>query len=333
MAAGVPPSCDLPPYHPYRSATPNGDTMDTPIDELAPVELPPVELVAANGLTLACQRFGDPADPPMLLVSGLGGQLVSYRVEFCQRLVARGYHVVRFDNRDIGLSTHLREAGVPDFAAAAGNPAAVPYLLADMADDTAALLDALGLCPAHVVGVSMGGMIVQSLAIGHPDHVRSLTSIMSTTSMAVARPTHEAFAALTLPAPTGRQATIEQSVAVSRVLSSTGYPFDEEWARHNATLSYDRDPDPDGRARQFAAIAASPDRAPALAQVRVPTLVVHGSADPLIPLAGGEATAAAVPGAELLVEDGVGHELPVAVWDRVMDRIDALAKRADAARR
>jgi pimeloyl-ACP methyl ester carboxylesterase len=293
-------------------------------------DLPAVETVAANGLRLAWERFGDPVDPPVLLVSGLGGQLVSWRVEFCQALVARGYQVVRFDNRDVGLTTHLTGAGVPDLVADAGNPAAAPYVVEDMADDTAALLDALALAPAHVVGVSMGGMIVQSLAIRHPGHVRSLTSIMSTPSTTAARPTDEALAALMVTPAEGRAAVIEQSVEVSRVLSSPAYPFDEPWARTNATVSYDRDPDRDGRARQLAAILASPDRTPGLAEVRVPTLIVHGSADPLIPLAGGRATAAAVPGAELHIEEGMGHELPTAVWDRVLDRIDAVARRADA---
>jgi len=273
------------------------------------------------------QTFGDPADPTLLLVMGLGGQMILWHEEFCEALAARGHHVVRFDNRDVGLSTKLDHAGLPDVmgalsAVAQGRPIDAPYRLRDMADDAAGLLDALDLESAHVVGASMGGMIAQTLAIEHPDRVLTLTSIMSTTGepgLPQARP--EAMGALLTPAPTERAAAIEHGLRLWRTIGSPGFPFDEREVRERAALAFDRGQSPAGVARQLVAILASGSRRAALASVRAPTLVIHGAADPLIPVEAGRATAAAVPGAELLVIDGMGHDLPRALWPTFVDAI------------
>jgi pimeloyl-ACP methyl ester carboxylesterase len=289
-----------------------------------------VKTVEANGLRIAYETLGDPAGTPLLLVMGLGSQMLSWPDEFCQRFVERGYYVVRYDNRDIGFSTHLTEAGMPDLMAhLSGNSVPAPYLVDDMADDAAGLLDALGLAPAHVVGVSMGGMIVQALAIRHPGHIRSLTSIMSTPNPAISPPEPSAIEQLMRPAATTRDEYIEQSVKTFAVIGSPAYPMNEEWQREKAGESWDRDPDPAGRARQLLAILSSPDRAPGLAGVKVPTLVIHGSADPLVTPTGGPATADAVPGAELVVFEGMGHDLPEPLWGDIVGRIDSLARKAD----
>ncbi|WP_345409362.1 alpha/beta hydrolase [Nonomuraea salmonea] len=221
---------------------------------------------------------------------GLGAQLIQWDEGFCRLLAEQGHHVVRFDNRDAGLSTHIHDAGVPQ----PGAPA--PYSLTDMAADTAAFMDAIGWPSAHVVGASMGGMIAQTLAIEHPERVLTLTSIMSTPGPDVAPPTPEAMTALMTPPPADRAGVLDQSVVTWSTIGSPGYELDEEAIRERAGLAYDRCFDPAGTARQFAAIRASGDRTQALAGVRASTLVIHGEADPLIPAAGGRATAEAVPG-------------------------------------
>ena len=286
---------------------------------------------AANGLQIEYQTFGEPDDPPLLLVMGLGAQMILWHEEFCAALAERGHYVVRFDNRDAGMSTKLDHAGFPDVlgalsAAAQGRRVDAPYRLCDMADDAAGLLDALDLESAHVVGASMGGMIAQTLAIEHPGRVRTLTSIMSTTgdpSLPQAKP--EAMAVLLTPAPTERAAAIEHGVRLWRTIGSPGFPFDENEVRALAARAFDRGPSPAGVARQLVAIVASGSRRDALAAVRAPTLVIHGAADPLIPVEAGRATAAAVPGAELVEIDGMGHDLPRLLWPTF---IDAIAKHA-----
>jgi pimeloyl-ACP methyl ester carboxylesterase len=287
-----------------------------------------------DGIRIAYETFGDPADPPVLLVMGLGAQLLAWREGFCQALVDRGHFVVRYDNRDIGLSTHLSDAPPPDFAALlAGNRSSASYDLSDMADDAVRLLDHLGLPAAHVVGASLGGMIAQTLALDHPERVLSLTSIMSTTGdRAVGQATEAAMTALLAPPAANREEAEQRSLASSRVLGSPGYPADPDEVRRHAGEGYDRDHDPSGVARQLAAIYASGDRTARLAGLTVPTLVLHGADDPLIDVSGGRATAAAVPDAELRVLAGMGHDLPTELWPEVADAITTLARRAEQAR-
>ena len=289
-----------------------------------------IETVKANGIEIAFETFG-PADArPLLLVMGLGAQMLVWHDDFCAALVDRGFHVVRFDNRDAGLSTHISDAPPADVTAAmSGDPSSAAYTLDDMADDAVGLLDELSLAGAHVVGASMGGMIAQTIAIRHPQRVRSLTSIMSTPTPGVGSPTPAAAAALMAPPPAGRAEAVERALSASKVIGSPGYPADEDWIAEAAGIAFDRAFDPAGVARQLVAIHASGDRREALGDVQVPTLVVHGADDPLVQLAGGEATAAAVPGAELLVIPGMGHNLPRQVWPQVVDAIARTADRAD----
>ena len=286
--------------------------------------------VRSNGMTISYETLGDPSDPALLLVMGLGAQLVDWPDEFCEMLAARGFHVIRFDNRDVGLSTWLDELGAPDLAAIfGGDGATVPYLLSDLAADTAGLLKELGVAKAHVVGASMGGMVVQQLVIDRPDLVASVCSIMSTTGdRTVGHPTPEAAAALMRPPASDREAAIAAAVATSRVIGSPGFEVFEADLTRRASAKYDRAFHPEGTQRQYAAIIASPDRTQPLGAVTAPTLVVHGEADPLIDVSGGRATAAAVPGAELLVIPGMGHDLPRGVWSAIVDAIVANAARA-----
>jgi pimeloyl-ACP methyl ester carboxylesterase len=292
-----------------------------------------VQTTRVGEIELAYETFGSPEDTPLLLVMGLATQMIGWHDEFCRQLAERGLYVVRFDNRDIGLSTHLHGAGAPDvLAVMGGDTSGVAYRLADMADDTAGLLDALGIDSAHVVGASMGGMIAQTLAIRHTDRVRSLTSIMSTTGdPAVGAPAQAALGVLLAPPATDRDSAVQRAVDTYRVIGSPGFEFDEHGLRERAGLSFDRAHDPAGVARQLAAILASPDRTADLARVAVPTLVVHGEHDALVDVSGGRATAAAIPGAELLVVDGMGHDLPREVWPQLVDRIAALVDRVECA--
>ena len=288
-----------------------------------------VETVKANGIEIAYETFGDPGARPLLLVMGLGAQMLVWHDDLCSAFVDRGFHVIRYDNRDVGLSTHLHDAPAPDvMAALAGDHSSASYTLDDMADDAIGLLDELSIRSAHVVGASMGGMIAQTIAIRHADRVRSLTSIMSTPAPGVGAATPEASAALLAPPATNREAAIERALAASKVIGSPGYPADEEWMKWATGEAYDRGFDPAGVARQLVAIQASGDRRPGLAQVQVPTLVIHGADDPLVQLEGGEATARAVPDAELLVIPGMGHSLPRQVWPQI---VDAIVRTADAA--
>jgi len=285
------------------------------------------------GIEIAYERFGEKSAPPVLLVMGLGTQMLAWPEGFCSLLVDRGLQVIRFDNRDVGLSTHLHDAPPPDVMAAfAGDYSSAAYTLTDMAADAVALLDALGLEGAHIVGASLGGMIAQTIAIEHPSRVRSLTSIMSTTGdRSVGQATQEATAALLAPPATSREEAMDRTVAAFRVIGSPGFELDEAELRERTGLSYDRAFDPGGVARQLVGVLASPDRTVALADVRAPTLVVHGADDPLIDVSGGRATAEAVPGAELIVIDGMGHDLPRALWPQITDRIAGLAGRAEGA--
>jgi pimeloyl-ACP methyl ester carboxylesterase len=280
-------------------------------------------LASTNGIELEYEVFGDSADPAMLLVMGLGMQLLAWDEDFCKMLAERGFYVIRFDNRDVGLSTKIEDAPVPDlFAVMAGDGSSAGYTIEDMADDAAGLLDHLEIEAAHVVGVSMGGMIAQALAINHPDRVLTLTSIMSTTGdRAVGQPRESAIPALISPAPADRDAYIEYTLNLFKLIGSPAYPMDEDQFRALAAASYDRMHYPIGFMRQLAAIVASPERTQALGSVRAPTLVIHGEDDPLIVVSGGEATARAIPGAKLMKVAGMGHDLPRELWPEFVDAI------------
>ena len=279
---------------------------------------------SVNGIEIEYVTDGDPSDPPLLLVMGLGAQLTAWPEGFVDGLRKRGFFLIRFDNRDSGLSTKFD--GLPDIAAlfSGTDVSSALYRVEDMADDAAGLLGALGIDKAHVVGVSMGGMITQALVINHPDLFLTATSVMSTTGdRAVGAPTGEAMTALLRPVATSREEAIEASIEGSRVIGSPAYPTEERLLRVRAGAAYDRSYCPEGTARQLAAILASPDRTVGLNGVRIPFLVVHGDADPLVTPSGGAATAAAVPGSKLLAIPGMGHDLPEPLWDVVTDAIVA----------
>lgn len=286
----------------------------------------------ANGIELEYDTFGSPQDQPLLLIMGLGTQMTAWEPRFCAMLAERGYYVIRFDNRDIGLSTQFDQMPEPDLLAIlSGDPRTAPYLLADMADDAAGLLDALGIEQAHVVGASMGGMIAQELTIRHGERVLSLCSIMSTTgNHAVGQPSGEAMAAIMAPRGADRTEAIERAVIVQRVISSQTpeYAVTDEVRYSRAVEAYDRAYRPDGGIRQLAAIAASPDRTEALGTLKLPVLVMHGDQDPLVNISGGRATAAAIHGADLLVFPGMGHDLPEPLWPAFVDAITGNAAKA-----
>jgi pimeloyl-ACP methyl ester carboxylesterase len=283
----------------------------------------------ANEIEIEYETFGDPAARPLLLIAGLGAQMITWHEAFCSQLAERGFHVIRFDNRDAGLSTWMEGAGHPDMAAAlSGNPQPA-YQLDDLADDAVSLLDALGIGAAHIVGASMGGYIAQVVAINHPDHVLSLTSIMSGPAWMEAVPaTPEAAATLMVKPASTREERIEQAMANRRVLLGSGDPFDESFERARAERAFDRAYYPIGVGRQFVAIRAAKGRLERLKQVRVPTLVIHGIDDVLVPVENGRLVADAVPGARLVEFDGMGHDLPQRVWPQVLDAIDEIAHQA-----
>lgn len=283
--------------------------------------------VTANGIQIEYDTFGDRSFPALLLVAGNGAQLMFWDVEFCGLLAKKGYFVIRFDNRDAGLSTKFEKAGIPDFMAAveaamAGKPVESAYSLDDMADDAIDLLDALGIEKAHICGASMGGMIAQVIAYRHPKHVLSLTSIMSTTGnpdLPQGKP--EALAAVLAPAPAEREAYVEHMMNVWRKIWSPGFPFEEKRARTFIEESYDRSYYPQGAVRQNIALIANGDRRPLLSTIAVPTFVIHGADDPLIPVEGGKDTVRVIPGAKLLIMNGMGHDMPKGVWGEIADTI------------
>ena len=286
--------------------------------------------VQSNGLEIAYEEVGPRDGRPLALVMGLGVSLVFWEEGFCAMLAERGHRVIRFDNRDVGRSTKLDALGVPNVleamdALASGTTIAGPYLLTDMARDTIGLMDALGIERAHVIGASMGGMIAQTIAIEHPHRLRSMTSIMSSTgspSLPLGKP--EAMALLVRPPVSERSAYVDQAVEVWRVIGSPGFPFDEQRVRIRAAAHFDRGYHPPGIARQLVAVVASGDRTASLSKVSTPSLVIHGVDDPLVPVEAGKATAAAVPGASLLLVEGMGHDMPPQVWPRIVDAISEL---------
>ena len=283
-------------------------------------------------IDIAYQRLGNSDAPVVLLIMGIAAQSIAWPDAFCHALVDRGLHVVRFDNRDVGLSTHLTDAPPPDLPAAlAGDLSSVSYTLSDMAADAVGLLDVLGFEKAHVVGASMGGAIAQTMAIEHPHRSRSLTSMMSTTgNMSVGQPSPDVLRELfSGPRAVTRGEVIQQTLRVFRAVGSPGYPNDENEVAARAGRAYDRSYDPIGVARQAIASVASGDRTESLRHLDVPTLVIHGLADRMCDVSGGRATAEAIPGTELVLIGGMGHDLPPGLRSQLAARIAEFVWRAE----
>jgi pimeloyl-ACP methyl ester carboxylesterase len=286
----------------------------------------------SDEIELCYETFGDPADPTALMIMGLATQMIAWPDEMCEQLAGRGFHVVRFDNRDAGRSTHVkgRPPTVRELLLRSKKPAR--YRLSDMADDAAGLLRELGLAPAHVIGASMGGMIAQTVAARHPELVLSLTSIMSNTgSLITGRPGLRVYPLFLERPGRGRDAAIERTMKVFKLIGSRGLPRDDDLIHDLAQRSYDRDHDPAGPGRQLAAVIASGNRRKEIRRITAPTLVIHGDEDKMVGKSGGRATARAIPGAKLMLIKGMGHDLPPAAWPQIIDGIVANAERAGAA--
>jgi pimeloyl-ACP methyl ester carboxylesterase len=296
----------------------------------------PPQLARANGIELCYEIFGDAEAEPMLLIMGLGAQMIHWDDDFCRQLAARGFRVIRFDNRDIGKSTKM--TGGKRLSAFEliklrflKIPVAAPYKLHDMAEDVIGLMDTLGIPSAHVVGASMGGMIAQEMAISFPKRVRSLTSIMSTTGdPRIPPPSREATAVLMAPPPASKEEYFVRFAQTWKVLRNGSFPQDEALDRSRAERTYERGLNPAGVARQLRAILASGSRKQRLGSVTAPTLVIHGTVDPLVRPEGGKDTAASIPGAKLLMIERMGHALPIPMWPQVIDAIDKHAHAASA---
>ena len=285
---------------------------------------------AGGGITLCYETFGSPANPPLLLIQGLGMQMIGWPEVFCEQLAARGFFVVRFDNRDAGRSTHVRGRAPTLRQLVLRRIKPVHYRLTDMARDAAGLIRALELGPVHVVGISMGGMIAQTLAAEHPELVRSLTSIMSNTGNRwKGQPALGVMRFLVRQAPEDRDGYIAHMARVFAAIGSTGLPQDTEFVRGLAARSYDRDHDRAGSGRQLGAVIASGDRTDELRRITAPTLVIHGTADRLVRPSGGMATTSAIRGARLMLIEGMGHDLPSAAWPELLDAIAGHARAAD----
>lgn len=287
--------------------------------------------VKANAIEMEYETFGDPKAAPLLLIMGLGAQMLSWDEAFCAGIAARGFYVIRYDNRDSGLSTKMEAAGEADILGAFGGNAKPAYSLDDLADDAAGLLDGLGIHAAHIVGASMGGFIAQLVAINHPDRVLSLTSIMSGPGGRDAVPPEPDGAAVLVkvPPPT-RKEQIEHGLWIRKVLHGPADEFDEAAETRRVVRAHDRSYYPAGTGRQLVAILASYSRVEKLGGVKVPTLVIHGTGDVLVPVENGRRVAAAVPGARLVEFEGMGHNLPERVWPQVFDAIEELARQASA---
>jgi len=295
-----------------------------------------VAQIKANNIQIEYERFGPEDRETVLLIMGLGGQLTLWPTELCEELVARGYHVVRFDNRDIGLSEKFDHAGMPDMGALmgallSGQKPEAPYSLDDMAADATGLLDTLGIAKAHIVGASMGGMIAQLVAINHPEKVLSLTSVMSTTgNPELPQATPEAMGALMAPAPDPNdlEAVVARGVHTWRTIGSPGFPTDDAQLREWILRDFHRSFYPQGILRQMAAIVSNGDRRSGLASVTVPAVVLHGVDDPLVPIAGGRDTAASLKNAEMIEVPGMGHDFPVSLVETFADAITKAASKA-----
>ena len=292
--------------------------------------------ISANGVAIEVEDHGSPQGEPLLLIMGLGMQLVAWHEDFVESLVQRGFRVIRFDNRDIGLSENFDRFGAPKLGLdalklALGLRVSSPYTLADMAADSVGVLDALGIPKAHICGASMGGMIAQQIAVRHPDRVKSLTLMMTSTgARKLPGPSLKVRSALmSRPKdPTDIESVIAHYVALYQLIGSPGYPPADGYVRGRLQMSVRRSYRPAGTARQMVAIAADGDRSPLVAQIRVPTQIIHGKADPLVPVAAGHDLAAKIPGAELDLIDGMGHDLPVALWPRFVAGIASAAGHA-----
>lgn len=286
-----------------------------------------IRTVPVGELEIAYEAFGDSADPAVLLVMGLGTQMLAWPDELCADLAARGRYVVRFDNRDCGLSSHLDDLGAPQPGRVLLRRERAPYQIEDMARDTLGLMDALGLGTVDLVGVSMGGFIAQTVAILAPERLRSLTLLMTSTgSRRVGRPSSRLARELLRRRPNRtREEAIAAAVDVFRLIGSPGYELDEEYLQHKAGLSYDRAYDPAGYLRQLAACLVQPDRTAQLRRLTVPTVVVHGLHDPLVSVSGGLALAKHIPGARFVGYAGMGHDLPRELWSELADEITRVA--------
>ena len=283
-----------------------------------------------RGITLCYEQFGDPAKPTALLIMGLGTQMIGWPDDFCRQLADRGFHVLRFDNRDAGRWPHFGFRPPTPREVLTRRPRAQEYALADMADDAAGLIRALDLAPAHLVGASMGGMIAQTLAAREPELVGSLASIMSSTgSRTRGQPALALYRFLLKRAPEEREAFVAYIERVFEAIGSPGFERDREALREMAELSFERDPDRSASGRQLGAILKSGNRTKLLRRIRVPTVVIHGTADKLVRPSGGRATARAIPGAHLVRIEGMGHDLPRGAWSQIIDAIVWNAGRAD----
>jgi pimeloyl-ACP methyl ester carboxylesterase len=286
----------------------------------------------AAGVELCYETFGDPADPTVLLIMGLATQMIAWDERFCAMLVERGFHVVRFDNRDVGRSSRMKGAPPTLGQLVARSKKAARYTLSDMAADAVSLLDHLGIERAHVVGASMGGMIAQTMAIEHPGRVLSLVSIMSNAGGRLrGQPKLAVYPALLKRAPAEREAYAQYTAKTYAMIGSPGFERDDEAVAERGRRAFDRGVSAAGSGRQLAAVLAGPPRKALLRQVRVPTLVIHGSADPLVSPSGGREVANAIPGAELKIIEGMGHDLPPGVWPPIVEGIAATAARASSA--
>jgi pimeloyl-ACP methyl ester carboxylesterase len=281
------------------------------------------KMAKVGDVELAYDTFGNPSSPPMLLIMGLGAQMIRWDDAFCQAIAAQGRWVIRFDNRDVGLSSKCDESGVPDvMSLIQGQKVDVPYSLKVMADDAVGLLDSLGIKSADIVGVSMGGMIAQTMAIHYPDRVRTLTSIMSSTGNPdLPQSTPEAMEVLLAPPVSNRNDYVSSQLKAAKVLHGPTYPLNEEYVRNYAERSYDRCYDPTGVTRQLAAILGSGNRNEALANVKIPTLVIHGDADPLVPVAAGKDTAKSIPDSKLVIIEGMGHSFPTEMVPKILQEL------------